>query len=78
MLNLYDSGIKKQIDCWIISDACRKLEHAKIPYLIFIESLYQWDFSNDISWVPEKNVVRPADFSVWTDLSIVKKSCLRE
>ena len=68
MLNLYDSGIKRQIDSWVISDACRSLEQADIPYLIFIESLYQWDFSNDIAWVPEKNVVRPKDFSVWTGL----------
>jgi hypothetical protein len=68
MLNLYDSGIKRQIDSWIISDACRKLEQFGIPYIIFIESLYQWDFSQDISWVPEKNVVRPKDFSVWKDL----------
>ena len=68
MLNLYDSGVKRQIDSWIISDACRRLEKSGIPYLIFIESLYQWDFSNDIEWVPEKNVVRPRDFSVWTDL----------
>jgi hypothetical protein len=65
MLNLYDSGIKRQTDSWIISDACRRLEQANIPYLLFIESLYQWDFSKDIEWVPEKNVVRPRDFSVY-------------
>jgi hypothetical protein len=68
MLNLYDSGIKRQYDSWIISDACRRLEHANIPYLIFIESLYQWDFSKDIEWVSENKVVRPRDFSVWNDL----------
>lgn len=68
MLNLYDSGIKRQTDSWIISDACRRLEQAKIPYLLFIESLYQLDFSKDIEWVPEKNVVRPRDFSLWTEL----------
>jgi hypothetical protein len=68
MLNLYDSGIKRQTDSWIISDVCRRLEQANIPYLIFIESLYQWDFSKDIEWVPEKNVVRPRDFSVWNDI----------
>ena len=68
MLNLYDSGIKRQIDSWIISDACRRLAHANIPYLIFIESLYQWDFSKDIEWVPENNVVRPRDFSVQNDI----------
>lgn len=68
MLNLYDCGIKRQIDCWIISDACRRLQTAGIPYLIFIESLYQWDFSKDIAWVPEQNVVRPRDFSTWNEL----------
>lgn len=68
MLNLYDSGIKRQTDSWIISDACRRLEQAGIPYLIFIESLYQWDFSKDIEWVPEPNVVRPRDFSLWTNI----------
>jgi len=68
MLYLYDSGIKRQIDSWIISDACARLERAQIPYLIFIESLYQWDFSQDIAWVKEKNVIRPKDFSVWNDL----------
>jgi hypothetical protein len=68
MLNLYDSGIKRQTDSWIISDACRRLEQAKIPYLLFIEELYQWDFSKDIEWIPERNVVRPRDFSVWNDV----------
>jgi hypothetical protein len=68
MLNLYDSGIKRQTDSWVISDACRRLEQANIPYLLFIESLYQWDFSKDIEWVSEKNVVRPRDFSVWNEL----------
>lgn len=68
MLYLYDSGIKRQVDCWIISDACARLERVKIPYLIFIESLYQWDYSRDIAWVKEKNIVRPRDFSLWQDL----------
>ena len=62
MLNLYDSGIKRQMDCWIISDACRRLEFAGIPYLIFPEELYQNYFEKDISWIPEKNVI--TDFSV--------------
>ena len=63
MLNLYDSGIKRQMDCWIISDACRRLEFAGIPYLIFPEALYQNYFEQDISWIPKKNVIN--DFSVW-------------
>jgi hypothetical protein len=68
MLNLYDSGIKRQVDTWVISDSCRRLEQAKIPYLIFIESLYQWDFSKDIEWVSENKVVRPSKFSMWNDV----------
>ena len=68
VLNLYDKGVKQQTDSWIISDACRQLTQKRIPYLIFIESLYQWDYSNDIEWVPEENVVRPRDFSVWNDI----------
>ena len=68
VLNLYDKGVKQQTDSWIISDACRVLTQHGIPFLIFIESLYQWDYSHDIEWVPEKNVVRPRDFSVWNDV----------
>ena len=63
MLNLYDHGVKRQTDCWIISDACRRLESAGIPYLIFPEILYQNYFEKDISWISKKNVVN--DFSVW-------------
>jgi hypothetical protein len=65
MLNLYDSGIKRQIDCWIISDACRRLEQANIPYIIFIENLYQWDFHHDIDWIEETKIIRPRDFLVF-------------
>jgi hypothetical protein len=68
MLNLYDHGIKRQTDCWIISDACRRLESAGIPYLIFIEILYLGNFKNDINWIPAKNIVKPKDFSVWKGL----------
>jgi hypothetical protein len=68
MLNLYDHGIKRQTDCWIISDACRRLESAGIPYLIFPEILYQGNYKKDIKWVPAKNVVHPKDFSVWEGL----------
>jgi hypothetical protein len=68
MLNLYDHGIKRQTDCWAISDACRRLDAAGIPYLIFIEILYQGNFKKDINWVPEKNLVNPKEFSVWNGL----------
>lgn len=53
MVNLYDSGLKRQTDAWIISNACRKLEHAGIPFLIYTHSLYQRDYLTDIDWLSE-------------------------
>lgn len=58
MLNLYDSGAKRQIDCWIISNACRKLQQANIPFLVYTCSLFQNNYVNDINWLPDTN---------WTD-----------
>lgn len=55
MVNLYDSGLKRQVDAWIISNACRKLEYAGIPFLVYTHSLYQRDYITDINWLPEKN-----------------------
>lgn len=57
---LYDSGIRYQTDCWIISDACRRLIDSKIPFLLFADPLYtpaEQDFSVDISWLPLKNLI---------------------
>lgn len=68
MLNLYDSNIKRQADSWIISDACRRLEQKNIPYLIFIEGLYQREFLKDIAWVPKNKVVQTRQFSLWNDI----------
>jgi hypothetical protein len=71
MLTLYDSGIKRQIDCWIMSDACRRLIASGIPFLFFIEPLYdpgdhyQEGFRSDIGWVDNKNLINPGEFSYY-------------
>ena len=57
MVNLYDRGIKMQYDCWIISDACRRLIESKIPFVIFTNNLYDSEFYKDIQWVPPENVI---------------------
>jgi hypothetical protein len=57
---LYDSGLRYQIDCWIISDACRRLIDSRIPFLLFTDPLYtarEQDFSVDIDWLPTKNKI---------------------
>jgi len=65
LLNLYDDSIKRQVDTWIISDACRRLEYANIPYVIFVTPLYEKskDFLKDISWVGDKKIIKEDDFS---------------
>lgn len=71
MLNLYDSGIKRQIDCWIMSDACRRLVASKIPFLFYIEPLFdpgdhwQTGFKTDIDWADKKNLIEPWEFSYY-------------
>jgi hypothetical protein len=68
---LYDSGVKRQVDCWIISDACRRLISSKIPFLLYIEPLFdpgdhwQTGFKNDIDWVDKKNIIEPWQFSYY-------------
>jgi len=63
MLHLYDSGIKQQIDCWIMSEAARRLVESKIPFLLYIEPLFNHDFIDDISWLDSKYKVMYTDFS---------------
>lgn len=65
MMHLHDTHARKQMDAWIISDACRRLHAAKKPFIIFTEALYQNEFSQDIAWVDPKNVMRPADLAIW-------------
>lgn len=57
MLNLYDSEIKRQYDSWIISDACRRLEESRIPYLIFTQSLFTHNFLSDIKWIDQSKLI---------------------
>ena len=64
-VNLYDAGVKQQIDTWIISDACRRLTAATIPFLICIEALFNGEYIADSYWIPEKNKVTVEDFSLW-------------
>jgi len=63
MLYLYDSNLKRQTDAWIIGAACHRLTNAKIPFLLFIESLFTDDFRPDIEWIPHENIVEPREFS---------------
>lgn len=62
MLNLYDSGIKRQYDSWIISNACRKLERQNIPYLLYTAKLYTDEFISDVDWISENKLIKPQDF----------------
>jgi hypothetical protein len=62
----YDSGIKQQTDCWIMSDAARRLVASGIPFLIYIEELFNHDYVDDIAWLDRKYKVTPADFSVYS------------
>lgn len=62
----YDSGIKQQTDCWIMSDAARRLVASGIPFLIYIEELFNHDYVDDIAWLDRKYKVMPADFSVYS------------
>jgi hypothetical protein len=68
---LYDSGIKRQIDCWIMSDACRRLLASNIPFLFYIEPLFdpsdhwQTGFKKDIEWLDSKHRIDPWQFSYY-------------
>ena len=62
MLYLYDSSLKRQIDVWVISAACHRLVNAKIPFLLFTESLFTNDLRQDIAWIPHQNIVETQEF----------------
>lgn len=66
LVHIYDSGVKQQIDCWIISDAVRRLFASGIPFLVYTEPLYNHDFISDIQWVDPKYRVMYNDFSYYT------------
>ena len=63
MLNLYDSNVKQQQDCWIISDACRRLQQSQIPFIVFVHPLFTGDYEKNISWLPLENKVYKTEFN---------------
>jgi hypothetical protein len=63
MLNLYDAKFKRQTDCWIISDACRRLQQNKIPFLLFLDPLFEPGFENTIDWLPAENLATLNEFN---------------
>jgi len=62
---LYDDQVKRQIDSWIISDACRRLVNSRIPFLIHTEALYFGNQAKDIGWILPKNKIDFNDFSIY-------------
>jgi len=65
MTYLHDTNIRKQIDSWIISDACHRLSRANKKFILFIESLYQFDYNKDIQWISDKNIFRPSELCLY-------------
>jgi len=63
MLNLYDSNVKQQQDCWIISDACRRLQQSGIPFIIFVHPLFAGACEKNINWLPSENTVYSTEFN---------------
>jgi len=53
---LYDPKFKRQIDCWCISNALRKLQDNNINFLFLKDSLFNNEFAEDIAWLSEKNI----------------------
>jgi hypothetical protein len=62
---LYDDQVKRQMDSWIISDACRRLVKSGIPFLIYTEALYFGSLAKDIGWISNKNRIDFNDFSIY-------------
>jgi len=60
---LYDSGIKQQIDCWVMSDAARRLQSSGIPFLFYVEPLFNHDYFDDITWLDSNYLVTYNDFT---------------
>jgi len=63
ILHIYDSNTKQQIDCWCMSDAARRLERSGIPFLMYVEPLFNHDFIDDITWLDPRRLVMYSDFS---------------
>lgn len=77
----YDENIKRQYDSWIISDACRRLLQANIPFLFFYEHMYDLysprpspEFQKDIDWIPQKYLADFNEFSFRRDVDMVNRA----
>jgi hypothetical protein len=62
MLYLYDYHTKQQQDCWIISDACRRLQQSQIPFIIFVHPLFVNAYERNINWLPTACKVSITEF----------------
>ena len=62
MLNLYDENVKRQQDCWIMSDASRRLQQSQIPFILFAHPLFESKYIKNIEWLPSKNRVHHQEF----------------
>jgi hypothetical protein len=63
MIYLYDQGIKQQYDCWILSDAVRRLYQSQIPFVVYIEPLFNHEFIADSYWINDKNKITYSEFT---------------
>jgi hypothetical protein len=61
--HIYDNNIKQQIDCWVMSDAARRLISSGIPFLMYVEPLFNGEFISDIEWLDNHHKVMYNDFS---------------
>lgn len=82
LTNLYDPAYKRQIDTWILSDACRRLKVANKPFLIFVESVldgytsrpYKQEYKKDFGWISDNSIVWPEEFAYHKDLTITNEA----
>ena len=57
LVHLYDEHIKRQYDSWCLSDALRRLQASKIPFLFFTYPIFENEWYEDIAWVDKENLV---------------------
>jgi hypothetical protein len=65
LLELYDDSIKRQYDCWIISNALRKLYDSKIPFLIVAYPLFESEWTEDLAWLDDGYKITKEQFDYY-------------
>ena len=65
LVELYDDSIKRQYDCWIISNALRKLSDAEIPFLIFAYPLFESEWAVDLAWLDDNHKITKDQFDYY-------------